>query len=430
MKPRVLLLLCALGCAPGLVLLRADPPPATAQAAAEQVPLTSAQLERLLAPIALYPDPLIAIILPAATFPADLVIASRFLHSGGSPEAIEGQPWDDSVKALARYPEVLKWMDDNLVWTRRLGEAFAQQPADTLTATQRLRAAARAAGTLRDTPEQRIVLEQENVRILPAQAEFIHVPIYDPVHVYRPHTVHAHPTHGTVIRFTRGYRTGYWLSYHCNWTSRTVVVVHRTHRVSAWQHLPRWACPTPSVVYRHNVFHPTPAPGRAMKRDYDHRVTKAAPPPPAAPVNVLPLRPRDAVAEAPDRSLISPHALTPTTAPTPRPARPPALERPRFAPDSLPAGGQPARIETERTLAAPRRTPPGAPTPGPDVSAPTLAPAAPSAAAPHLPRPQPTLSRRDRIAAPGTAEAPAAEFLARPATPPAEGEPSVSRRGR
>ena len=130
-------------------------------APSEQVRLTSAQLDELLSPIALYPDPLIAIVLPASTFPTDVVMAARYLKAGGDPEAVESQPWDDSVKALARYPEVVKWMDENLAWTRQLGEVFALQPADVLTSTQRLRTAARAAGNLTNTPQQTVVVERE-----------------------------------------------------------------------------------------------------------------------------------------------------------------------------------------------------------------------------------------------------------------------------
>src|SRR5271166_2191928 len=79
--------------------------------------LGDAQLDQLLGPIALYPDPLIAQILPAATLPTQIVLADRYLSDGGDPNLVDQQPWDGSVQALARYPQVLKWMDDNLTWT-------------------------------------------------------------------------------------------------------------------------------------------------------------------------------------------------------------------------------------------------------------------------------------------------------------------------
>jgi len=84
-------------------------------------PQSPAQLDQLLGPIALYPDPLIAQILPASTVPTQIVLADRYVADGGDPNQIDQQPWDPSVQAVARYPSVLKWMDDNLNWTTELG---------------------------------------------------------------------------------------------------------------------------------------------------------------------------------------------------------------------------------------------------------------------------------------------------------------------
>ena len=99
--------------------LRAQVPPrelpaAPPQSAPQQ--LSQEELNRLLDPIALYPDALIALILPASTVPSDLVLAERYIASNGDPAQIANQPWDDSVKSLVRYPDVLKWMDQNLDW--------------------------------------------------------------------------------------------------------------------------------------------------------------------------------------------------------------------------------------------------------------------------------------------------------------------------
>jgi hypothetical protein len=100
------------------------PPPAP-----EARLLPSAELDQLLGPVALYPDPLIAQILPASTLASEIVLADRYVNGGGDPSLIDQQTWDPSIKALARYPTVLKWMDDNLAWTTALGQAFlAQQP--------------------------------------------------------------------------------------------------------------------------------------------------------------------------------------------------------------------------------------------------------------------------------------------------------------
>ena len=146
--------------------------------------LPQESLNQLLAPIALYPDALIALILPASTVPSDLVLAARFLASSGDPAQAANQPWDESVKSLVQYPDIVKWMDQNLEWTTQVGDAFLNQPADVMNTIQQLRAEAKAAGNLVDSPEQKIVEEENCIRIVPAQPEFIYVPQYDPEVVY------------------------------------------------------------------------------------------------------------------------------------------------------------------------------------------------------------------------------------------------------
>ena len=98
----------------------AVPPPMAAYQ-----PLADQQLDQLLGSIALYPDPLIAQMLPASTLPTQIVLADRYVSGGGDPNQIDQQPWDPSVQALARYPSVLKWMDDNLNWTTHWGRLFS-----------------------------------------------------------------------------------------------------------------------------------------------------------------------------------------------------------------------------------------------------------------------------------------------------------------
>jgi hypothetical protein len=171
------------------------------------------QLDQLLAPIALYPDPLIAVILPASTAPSDIALAANYLAANGAPAGIDAQPWDPSVRALARYPDVLNWMNSNLEWTQALGAAFAQQPADVMRSIQQLRVQARAAGTLVDTPQQQIVMEGDNIRIVPAQPNTIYVPVYDPAIVYETPDGYA----GPFITFGIGFPVGAWLGYECDW---------------------------------------------------------------------------------------------------------------------------------------------------------------------------------------------------------------------
>jgi hypothetical protein len=196
----------------------ASPAPAAAStdtaAATADAAYTPAQLNQLLGPIALYPDALIAIMLPASTDPADIVLAARFVADKGDPALIDVQPWDDSVKALAHYPDVVTWMNDNLSWTKTLGDAFVQQPADVMKSVQQLRAQAKAAGTLVDTPQQTVVVADSNIVIQPAQPNVIYVPQYDPAVVYVT-PVYAYP--GPFITFGLGYPVGPWLGFQCNW---------------------------------------------------------------------------------------------------------------------------------------------------------------------------------------------------------------------
>ena len=145
---------------------------------------SSAELDQMLGPIALYPDPLIAQILPAATLPSEIVLADRYVNGGGDPNLIDQQPWDPSVKALARYPTVLKWMDDNLAWTTALGQAFLAQQQDVMDSIQRLRAQAQALGNLQSTPQENVVADDGTIEILPADPQMIYVPVYQPDMVY------------------------------------------------------------------------------------------------------------------------------------------------------------------------------------------------------------------------------------------------------
>ena len=191
--------------------------------------LNEAELDQLFGPIALYPDVLIALILPASTEPTSIVIAARHLAAGGNAEAPAAEAWPESTRGLARYPDVITWLDSNLSWTQRIGDAFISQPADVMNSLQRLRARARAAGTLVDSPQQRIVIEETVIRIVPARPEIIYVPRYDPavVFVYDSHRHHHHSS--TFISFSLGYPTGVWLSYGFDWPHRTIWVVNNHH---------------------------------------------------------------------------------------------------------------------------------------------------------------------------------------------------------
>jgi hypothetical protein len=167
-----------------------EPPAPAGDAVADYKPLTLTDLEFLVGPIALYPDPLVALVLPASTFPLQIVHADRW--AAANSEAIQkndfsgadAQPWDQSVVALTRFPDVLQMMADHLDWTESLGAAFSQQPQDVATAIQVLRAQAQKLGNLQTTPQQVVTTREESgtqvIHIAPAAPDRIYVPVYDP----------------------------------------------------------------------------------------------------------------------------------------------------------------------------------------------------------------------------------------------------------
>lgn len=189
---------------------------------------TAEQLEQLVGPIALYPDALVALILPASTNLGDLVLAARYVQGGGDLGQVEHRAWDASVKSLVHYPEVLKWLDANLDWTKQLGEAFAAQPADVMNALQRLRAKAQANGALVDTPQQQVLVEQSEIRIVPAQPDVIYVPTYDPTIVYLDRPL-FYSYGAPALRFGPPCSVGAWLAFEFNWSSRSLWIGDR-HR--------------------------------------------------------------------------------------------------------------------------------------------------------------------------------------------------------
>lgn len=148
------------------------------------------QIEQMVAPIALYPDALIAQIMMASTYPLDVVQADRWLEDQEGLEgdtlqkAVDEEEWDESVKALVFFPSVLGFMSDNLDWTQDLGDAVLAQQGDVTDAIQRLRGEADQAGALATTEQQRVEKAGDTIVIQPAQPEVVYVPTYDPVKVY------------------------------------------------------------------------------------------------------------------------------------------------------------------------------------------------------------------------------------------------------
>lgn len=154
--------------------------------------LTVGQLDQMLAPVALYPDPLLAQILMSATYPLGVVQADRWLQNPDNAAltgdqlnaALALQTWDPSVKSLVPFPQILRMLDSNLTWTEQLGDTFlANQPA-VMESVQRLRQNAQNAGQLQSTPEEVVTSEGPAISIEPANQEIVYVPVYNPNEAY------------------------------------------------------------------------------------------------------------------------------------------------------------------------------------------------------------------------------------------------------
>lgn len=178
------------------------------------------ELDNLLSPIALYPDPLLAQMLPASTYPAEIAEAADWLRKGGSISGIDWQNWDESVKAVAHYPNVLKMMADNIDWTADIGDAFLNQPENVANSIQRLRWQARRAGNLESTSQHTVIVTENYIKIIPAQPPYLYVPQYDPSIVYVHRWV---PGNVSLITFDVGLMIGGWLTLDFDWGHRHVI---------------------------------------------------------------------------------------------------------------------------------------------------------------------------------------------------------------
>ena len=149
-----------------------------------------AELDQMLAPIALYPDELLDQILAAASFPDQIAEADRWVKRNANlakdrlSDAMNTMAWDSSVKALAPFPQILDMMAGQSAWTDRLGEAYSAQEHDVMASIQRLRSQAYAKGYLKTISEQRVVVAGDTIEIGPVDPEFVYVPRYDPKIVY------------------------------------------------------------------------------------------------------------------------------------------------------------------------------------------------------------------------------------------------------
>ena len=176
-----------------LVLLLIAPAPVFAQDGQGGAnKFSQEQLDRMIAPIALYPDSLLAQILMAATYPLEVVMADRWIKQNRDlqgdqlNDALDNQTWDTSVKALVPFPDVLSMMSEKLDWTQMVGDAFLAQESDVMDTVQQLRQRAYAADNLKSTEKQQVTVEDDSIRIEPTNPEVVYVPAYDPSWVYGP----------------------------------------------------------------------------------------------------------------------------------------------------------------------------------------------------------------------------------------------------
>ncbi|MGO9306551.1 MAG: DUF3300 domain-containing protein [Candidatus Korobacteraceae bacterium] len=212
---------------------------ATSEYPGQGAPMTAAELQGLVAPIALYPDALVAQILSASTFPDQVAVADNWLQQNKSltgsalMNAVNGQSWDPSVKALTQFPSVLNQMAQSLAWTSQLGEAYHNQQADVMAAVQTLRAQAKAAGNLKSGSQITVVQQSpQTIVIQPTNPQVVYVPEYNPTVVYgTPYVTPGYSTGALVatglLSFGAGIAVGAmmsggccgwgWSSWNCNW---------------------------------------------------------------------------------------------------------------------------------------------------------------------------------------------------------------------
>lgn len=193
---------------------------------------STAELEKLVAPIALYPDPLLATVLPASVYPLEIVQAARFVADTNNLAKLDAQPWDDSVKAVARVPDAIKKLNDDIAWTMELGEAFLAQDKDVMDAIQSMRGRAQKAGTLQTTPQQIVtvtnmivektvdqkvvVVTNTIVQIEPSSSTVVYVPSY-PYTVYYPPPGYVYNPIAPLVSFGVAVGIGAIIANNCDW---------------------------------------------------------------------------------------------------------------------------------------------------------------------------------------------------------------------
>jgi len=242
---------------------------------------TDDELRDLVAPVALYPDALLAQVLPASTFPVDVAAAARYVQSSKDPSnPPSGVNWDSSVIALLHFPTVLKRMGDDISWTERLGMAVTYQMADITETIQQVRAEAQAAGNLVTNSSQVVSMDRNVITIMPADPNIIYVPTYEPDVIFV-----QHDSWEPYISFGIGFGSGLWLSNEFDWRYHRIGIYsdwynggwRRHNRSSYWAPSYR---PIPSWYARGSVrsFGTASNYGYRSSRNFSNsRTTRVAP---------------------------------------------------------------------------------------------------------------------------------------------------------
>jgi hypothetical protein len=218
------------------------------------------ELEQIVAPVALYPDPLLAQVLMASTYPLEVVQAERWqkqnknLKGESLKAAVDKQPWDASVKSLVEFPDVLAMMSEKLDWTQKLGDAFLAQQKEVMDTVQTLRKRAKDEGNLESSKEQTVTEKEEKIVIEPADPQVVYVPVYNPTVVYGVWPYPAYPPYyyyppayvyppgGMFLSFSMGVfwgaAWGHYAHGGCNWHSGDIDIdINRNTNINRGDHV-------------------------------------------------------------------------------------------------------------------------------------------------------------------------------------------------
>lgn len=231
--------------------------------------LANEELQELVGPIALYPDDLLAVVLPASTYPLQVIEAARFLERlAVNPTLKPDDDWDDSIVALINYPEVVELLNEDLDWTWRLGEAVVAQQTDVIAAVETFRDRAYAAGNLKSDGYQQVSRNDGVVSISPVSEDIIYVPYYEPARVVvrqprpvyyyypEPYPVYYYP-YPSSYAFNRGYFWGVTTAFSIGWATHDLSVYHHSyhgHPYYGHSYRDRWWYRRPSIHVYNNTY--------------------------------------------------------------------------------------------------------------------------------------------------------------------------------